>query len=131
MGDCGRIINVSSTAAQQALPAASGDLSHIVVRNIFPICPLVYSASKAAVESITRVLAVELRDKGIRVTSINPGPVFTDKFFQAPIEQQEHWKATVPVAKPEDIADIVVFLAGPKSRWVNGGVINANNALAF
>ncbi|KIM19639.1 hypothetical protein M408DRAFT_31050 [Serendipita vermifera MAFF 305830] len=114
MGDGGRTINVSSTAARQGTPLGT-----------------VYSASKAAVESITRVMAVELRDKGIRVTSINPGPVTTDMFTSLPEEAQEHVKTIQPVARPEDIADLVKFLASPKSRWVNGGTINANNAVVF
>lgn len=74
-------------------------------------------------------MAVELRDKGIRVTSINPGPVATETFLK--ISGESSMKVKYPVAKPEDIADIVVFLAGPKSRWVNGGTINANNAVSF
>ncbi|KIM19654.1 hypothetical protein M408DRAFT_330866 [Serendipita vermifera MAFF 305830] len=114
MEEGGRIINVSSTAARQGNPSST-----------------VYAASKAAVESISRVMAVELRDKGIRVTSINPGPVTTDMFLTLPEETQDYFKTTQPVAKPEDIADIIVFLAGPKSRWVNGGTINSNNAVVF
>lgn len=76
-------------------------------------------------------MAVELRDKGIRVTSINPGPVVTDAFIRLPIETQEYFKSRNPITGPEDIADIITFLAGPKSRWVNGGTINANNAAVF
>lgn len=114
MGNGGRIINISSIASHKANPAGT-----------------VYSASKAAVESITRVMAVELRDKGIRVTAINPGPVSTEMLLVLPEELREHVKATNPVAKPEYIADIIVFLASPKSHWVNGGTINANNASEF
>ncbi|KIM26287.1 hypothetical protein M408DRAFT_313669 [Serendipita vermifera MAFF 305830] len=114
MGDGGRIINVSSTTARQGNPGS-----------------LAYSASKAAVEAITRVMAVELRDKGIRVTSVNPGPMSTEMFANLSEETQELVKSAYPVAEPEYIADIIVFLAGPKSRWVNGGTINANNAVVF
>ncbi|KIM26289.1 hypothetical protein M408DRAFT_194844 [Serendipita vermifera MAFF 305830] len=114
MSDGGRIINISSIAAQQANPGIA-----------------VYSASKAAIESITRVMAVELRDKGVRVTAVNPGPVLTDAFYSIPSESQDHFTKSFPVGEPEDIADVVVFLAGPKSRWINGGTINTNNAAVF
>jgi 3-oxoacyl-[acyl-carrier protein] reductase len=114
MGEGGRIINVSSAVSTTGFPGST-----------------VYSASKAAVEGITRVMAVELRDKGIRVTAINPGPVKTDMFLSNPKEQQDKITATYPTANPEDIADIITFLASPKSRWVNGGTVNANNAAAF
>jgi len=76
-------------------------------------------------------MGVELRDRGIRVTAINPGPVVTDAFTRLPVETQEHFKSLNPITVPEDIADIITFLASPKSRWVNGGTINANNAAAF
>lgn len=92
---------------------------------------LVYSATKAAVEAVTRVMGAELREKGIRVNSINPGPVETDMFFALPSETQEYFKASLPVAKVEDIADIIVLLAGPKSRWLTGSTVNANNGAIF
>jgi len=77
------------------------------------------------------VMGVELRDKGIRVTAVNPGPVLTDLFFTVPKEAQEYFRSKYPVGEPEDIADVIAFLAGPKSRWVNGGTINANNGAVF
>ncbi|KIM24483.1 hypothetical protein M408DRAFT_75810 [Serendipita vermifera MAFF 305830] len=114
MGDGGRIINVSGTPARLAYSSFT-----------------VYSASKAALESITRVMAVELRDRGIRVTAVNPGPTITDAFEAQTEERKTYLKATQPVGNPEDIADVIVFLAGPKSRWVNGGTVNTNNAVVF
>ena len=77
------------------------------------------------------MLGVELRDRGIRVTAVNPGPVLTDLFYTMPKEAQEHFKSKFPVGEPEDIADVITFLAGPKSRWVNGGTISTNNAAEF
>ncbi|KIM30436.1 hypothetical protein M408DRAFT_328034 [Serendipita vermifera MAFF 305830] len=110
MGDGGRIINVSSISARLAFP---GDT--------------VYSASKVAVEAITRVMGMELRPKGIRVTAINPGPVSTSMFLDLPKEKREAIAAAFPVAAPEDIADVVTFLASPQSRWVNAVVVGTNN----
>lgn len=71
MGDGGRIINLSSVVARQGNPSST-----------------VYSASKAAVESITRVMGIELREKGIRVNAVNPGPIETDMFHGLSAETQ-------------------------------------------
>ena len=112
MSEGGRIINVSSTAARQGNPGAA-----------------VYSATKAAVESITRVMGIELRDKGIRVNAVNPGPVETDMFLGLPNETQDYFKTTQPIAKTDDIADVITFLAGPNSRWINATTIGTNNGV--
>jgi len=112
MGDGGRIINLSSTAARQGNPTAT-----------------VYSATKAAVESITRVMGIELRDKGIRVNAVNPGPVETDMFLGLSSETQEYFRSTQPVAKADDITDVVTFLAGPNSRWINATTVGTNNGV--
>jgi 3-oxoacyl-[acyl-carrier protein] reductase len=112
MGDGGRIINVSSTAARQGNPGAT-----------------VYSATKAAVESITRVMGIELRDKGIRVNAVNPGPIETDMFLGLPNETQDYFKSTQPIGKVDDIADVITFLAGPDSRWINATTVGTNNGV--
>jgi 3-oxoacyl-[acyl-carrier protein] reductase len=90
MGDGGRIINLSSISARQANAGATA-----------------YSATKAAVEIITRVMGVELRDKGIRVNAVNPGPVETDILFDSPPEIQEYFKSTYPVAKADGSMQIL------------------------
>ena len=89
----------------------------------------VYSASKAAVDAITRSLAKELGPRGIRVNSINPGMVETEgsrslalgnsevQAFQAQVA------ASTPlgrIAQPQDIGPVVVFLASKDSGWVTG-----------
>jgi 3-oxoacyl-[acyl-carrier protein] reductase len=48
-------------------------------------------------------------------------------FYGTSIEKQEYVKSQGPVADPKDIADIVVFLAGPQSRWINASTVNSNN----
>ena len=126
MKDGGNIINVSSTSARTGDPNT-----------------LIYSSTKAAVESITRVLGVELRDRNIKVNAISPGPVVTDvslidctervlircvqMFTAFPEEVQTSIKNSRPVAQPSDIADIVVFLASPASRWITGSTLAASN----
>ena len=112
MSEGGRIINVSSITARQGNPGT-----------------VVYSATKAAVESITRVMGIELRDRGIRVNAVNPGPVETDMFFNMPNEMQDHFKSAQPLAKADDIADVITFLAGPNSRWINATTVGTNNGV--
>jgi 3-oxoacyl-[acyl-carrier protein] reductase len=105
----GTIINISSVAATSAPPSTS-----------------VYSASKGAVNSITRSLAQELGPKKIRVNSINPGMVETEGVRSAGIDESEfrkHYEANTPlgrIGQPQDIAPAVVFLASSDSAWITG-----------
>jgi NAD(P)-dependent dehydrogenase (short-subunit alcohol dehydrogenase family) len=85
----------------------------------------VYSASKAAVLSLTRTLASDLADRGIRINSVSPGFVVTDMFLGiTPTEEgQEACRRQVPLGRlgrPEDIADAVLFLLSPQSSYVTG-----------
>ncbi|KAG8813808.1 hypothetical protein FRC17_001414 [Serendipita sp. 399] len=91
----------------------------------------VYSASKGAVESLTRVMGIELRDKEIRVNSVAPGPTTTDMFNQNSEELKDAIKASYPVGEPSDIADVVAFLASPASRWVTGTTLSVNNGMVL
>ena len=107
----GNIINISSVVATLAPPSAS-----------------VYSATKAAVDAITRSLAQELGGRKIRVNSINPGMVETEGTSSAGIthENSDFRKqilAQTPlgrIGQPGDIAPAVVFLASPDSSWITG-----------
>lgn len=93
-----------------------------------------YIASKAGVEGLVRVFANELRGRQISVNAVAPGPVATELFYegkseelvaqivkQAPLER---------IGQPQDIADIVSFLVGPKGGWINGQVIRSNGGFA-
>ena len=107
----GNIINISSVASTKGLPGAS-----------------VYSATKGAVDSITRVLAQELGPKKIRVNSINPGMVKTEGtdsagFTSAESEFQKQVEAQTPVGRigqPKDIGAVAAFLASDDAAWVSG-----------
>ncbi|MES2029048.1 MAG: SDR family oxidoreductase [Pseudomonadota bacterium] len=93
----------------------------------------IYTATKAAVEAMTPILAKELRGRNISVNAVAPGPTATDLFMtgKAP-EQVERFAKMVPLerlATPEDIAGVVAFLAGPDGGWVNGQVLRANGGL--
>ena len=89
-----------------------------------------YIASKAGVEGLVHVLNNELRGRNITVNAVAPGPVATELFLkdksQAQIEQFSKLAPLERLGQPEDIANVVSFLAGPDGVWVNGQVLRAN-----
>lgn len=92
-----------------------------------------YAATKAAVEAMTHVLAKELGPRGISVTAVAPGPVATDLFLTGKSDEQVAAIAKLNpfgrLGTPEDIANVVAFLAGPDGGWVSGQVIRANGGV--
>lgn len=107
--DGGSVINISSVVATTAPPNTS-----------------VYSATKAAVDAVTRSLAQELGPRQIRVNSINPGMVETEGFHTVGIAESElrkQYEAQAPlrrIGQPQDIAPAAVFLASGDSAWITG-----------
>jgi len=105
----GTIINISSVASTYTPPSAS-----------------VYSATKAAVDAITKSLAKELGGRKIRVNSINPGMVETEGTHTGGIIASDFEKMTVQqtplgrIGQPGDIAPAAVFLASSDSAWITG-----------
>jgi 3-oxoacyl-[acyl-carrier protein] reductase len=115
LNDGGRIINTSSA----------------VTRSVFFAESLVpYAASKAAVDMLTRYLAEVAAPRNITVNSVNPGVIETDMaaFARTPegAEQTKAMQALKRIGQPEDVADIVAFLAGPGGRWITGQNIDAS-----
>ncbi len=94
----------------------------------------VYIASKAAVESLTQVFAKELRGRRITVNAVAPGPVATELFLNGKSpELIEHYAKMPPLERlgqPEDISNVVSFLASPQAGWVNGQILRANGGVA-
>jgi len=92
-----------------------------------------YVASKAAVESMTMILARELRGKDITVNTVAPGPTATPLFLDGKDKQTiDNFSKATPLERlgtPEDIADTVLYLA-TSGRWINGQVIFSNGGLA-
>ena len=132
-------VNVRGTfivSQQAALKLRSGgaiiNFSTSVTRTSFPNYSA-YVASKAAVESLTLILAKELRGRDITVNTVSPGPTATPLFLEGKDEKTiNHLAQATPLERigvPEDIAETVAFLAGP-ARWVNGQVIFTNGGLA-
>ncbi len=112
----GSVVNVSSVVGTNPMANAA-----------------VYSATKAAVDAVTKSLAKELGPRQIRVNSINPGPVVTEGtsgfiesgFFQQMVGQTPLGR----LGQPDDIARTVVFLASEDSAWVTGEVLHAAGGL--
>ncbi|MFF2889667.1 SDR family oxidoreductase [Paenibacillus sp. NPDC057967] len=113
MGEGGRIINFSTSVTGQMFPAYS-----------------TYAGTKGAVEQFTRQLAKELGPKGITINAVAPGPVNTELFTVGKTEEQikatGSMNAFGRIGEPEDISEIVLFLASEQSRWVTGQTIRAN-----
>ncbi len=93
-----------------------------------------YIASKAGVEGLVPVLANELRGRNITVNAIAPGPTGTDLFLTGKTpEQIAQLSKLAPLERlgqPEDIANVVSFLAGPDGSWVNAQILRANGGFA-
>jgi 3-oxoacyl-[acyl-carrier protein] reductase/meso-butanediol dehydrogenase/(S,S)-butanediol dehydrogenase/diacetyl reductase len=132
LGNGGRVVNIASNAGKQA--SADG---------------AAYSASKFAVIGLTQASAMDLAPHGITVNAVCPGPINTDRMSYWERDQaaqrgltQEEFRAQVVaasadrtplgrIAEPEDVANLVSFLAGPDSSLITGQSYNVNGGILF
>lgn len=139
------IFSVNTAAAfftiQRALPHLNREAS-IVLTGLAPVTPAwrrpgtaAYAASKDALRSLTRTLASELADRGIRVNAVNPGAIATDSDYLPEGAMAERLTAiadTVPMkrlGRPEEIAAVIAFLASADASYVTGQAINIDGGI--
>ena len=97
-------------------------------------CEAAYSASKAAVIGLTKALAKELAPSGIRVNCVAPGVVLTPMLKDFSEEDLENLRLETPLemlGEPEDVAELVAYLASEKSRFMTGQVIGLNGGFVI
>jgi NAD(P)-dependent dehydrogenase (short-subunit alcohol dehydrogenase family) len=107
-GSRGNIVNMASSAAMRGVPQSSA-----------------YSASKHAVIGLTKSLAGEFKDRGIRVNAISPGPIATP-LIQAIKPPAGHPQADIEWGQPEDVAAAVAYLASDEAKFVNGAILSVD-----
>lgn len=108
-----RVINISSVGGR----AGFANLS-------------LYTSSKAALEGLTRSWAGELGSNGTTVNAVAPGPVQSEMLDSIPKEIVQLQKASTPVEKrvgtPQEVSNVVSWLAGEESAWVSGQTVNVS-----
>ncbi len=117
LADNGSIINFSTSINRLMVPTYS-----------------VYSATKGAVEQLTRVASKEAAARGIRVNSVSPGPTNTELYTKGKtpemIARQAALSAFNRIGEPAETASVVVFLATDEAKWISGQNIGINGAMA-
>lgn len=126
--------------AQKAVPHMPSG-SHIIfistgLTKTSAIAPgyLLYVTTKGAIEQMVRAMCKDLGSKGIVVNAVAPGPTATDLFFRGKTEQVlKAIAGSSPfgrIGQPDEIAKVILFMAGSGSRWVSGQVLMANGGIA-
>ena len=118
----GNIVNVSSVTGTRAFPGV-----------------LAYCVSKAGIDQLTRCVALELAPKRVRVNAVNPGVVVTNLHKRGGMDEEsyekflEHAKETHPIGragKPEEVAELILFLASDKAGWITGATYEIDGGRA-
>jgi NAD(P)-dependent dehydrogenase (short-subunit alcohol dehydrogenase family) len=112
----GSIVNVTSTCAVEAIRGMG-----------------IYSGSKGAVASLSRVAAIEYADSNIRVNCVLPGviatPIFTRRFSEEAIEKLKNVMPARRLGQPEEVAQAILFAASDESSWMTGQVVFAEGGI--
>jgi 3-oxoacyl-[acyl-carrier protein] reductase len=118
IADGGRIIAFSSSVVLKSFPAYGP-----------------YIAAKQGVEGLVHVLANELAGRGVTVNAIAPGPTATKLFLDGKTEEDiarlRNLSPLQRLGEPEDMANVVSFLAGPDGGWVNSQILRVNGGFAY
>ncbi|HEV2762521.1 MAG TPA: glucose 1-dehydrogenase [Pyrinomonadaceae bacterium] len=118
----GNVVNVSSVTGLRAFPGV-----------------LAYCVSKAGVDQLTRCAALELAPKGVRVNAVNPGVVRTQVHLRGGMNEEayaaflERSKQTHPlgrVGQPEEVAELICFLASERAAWITGATYSIDGGRA-
>ncbi|CAA0843274.1 NAD(P)-binding Rossmann-fold superfamily protein [Striga hermonthica] len=117
-GGGGRIVLVSTSVVGSTLPGYAA-----------------YAASKAAVETMAKIAAKELKGSGITVNCVAPGPVATELFFAGKtddvVQRMVEGCPMGRLGEPNDVAELIGFLVTDGGEWVNGQVIRVNGGLVI
>lgn len=117
LADNGTVINISTSVNRLIMPTYGP-----------------YVATKSAVEQLTRVFAKEAGSRGINVNSVSPGPTNTELFMNGKSEEALARLASLSafnrIGEPDDIAKVIVFLAGDDAKWISAQNIGVNGAMA-
>jgi len=119
----GNIVNVSSVTGLRSFPGV-----------------IAYCVSKAGLDQLTRCAALELAPRGVRVNAVNPGVVVSNLHRAGGMTEEayaaflEHSKTTHPlgrVGSPEEVAELILFLASDKARWITGATVSVDGGRAL
>lgn len=94
-----------------------------------------YTASKAAVEAMVKILAKEMKGSGVTVNCVAPGPVATEMFFAGKSEEMvKRIVEACPLGRlgePDDVAKVVGFLVSDAGEWINGQIVRVNGGFVI
>ncbi|XP_049871960.1 3-oxoacyl-[acyl-carrier-protein] reductase FabG-like [Pectinophora gossypiella] len=136
------IVNITNLAAPHLIQSKGNIINISSVSGLRPYVTtgFAYNASKAALDHFTKTIAGELAAKGVRVNGVNPGPVNTDimkNMGANAAEEEKLWhimkKGTAlgRISDPEEVADLVLFLASDKAKGITGGSYTIDNGTSI